>query len=69
MKFEGKVQPFAVQIETAYVTIENMGEVAVSTKNIDAEELSRLCDELRADIFRRAGKPDPKVKLFAGLAT
>ena len=27
---------------------------------IPAEELSSLCDHFRAEIFRKAGKPDPK---------
>lgn len=28
---------------------------------VDADELARLCDEFRAEVFRKAGKPDPKV--------
>ena len=26
---------------------------------VDADVLSQMCDDFRAEIFRRAGKPDP----------
>lgn len=29
-------------------------------REIDAADLSRLCDEFRAEVFRKAGKQDPK---------
>ena len=29
---------------------------------VDAEDLARLCDAFRAEIFRKAGKPDPAKK-------
>ena len=28
-------------------------------KEVEAETLAKMCDEFRADIFRKAGKPDP----------
>lgn len=28
---------------------------------VDAEALAQLCDEFRAEVFRKAGKPDPAV--------
>ena len=31
-------------------------------RDIDADELSKQCDLFRAEIFRKAGKDDPKPK-------
>jgi hypothetical protein len=30
-----------------------------SLKEVDAETLAKMCDDFRAEIFRKAGKPDP----------
>jgi hypothetical protein len=30
--------------------------------DIDADELSMMCDDFRREIFRKAKKPDPKAK-------
>ena len=27
---------------------------------VDAETLAQMCDDFRAEVFRKAGKPDPK---------
>jgi hypothetical protein len=35
--------------------------VAKSLCELTASELSDLCDNWRAEVFRRANKPDPKV--------
>lgn len=32
-------------------------------KDVPAEDLARLCDEFRAEVFRKAGKVDLKGKL------
>lgn len=31
-------------------------------RDVDAETLSILCDQFRADVFAKAGKPDPKAR-------
>jgi hypothetical protein len=30
-----------------------------SLKEVDAETLAKMCDDFRAEIFRKAEKPDP----------
>ena len=35
---------------------------ARSIRDIDAETLSQMCDDFRADVFRKAGKADPTPK-------
>lgn len=32
----------------------------IPLREIDAEELSDMCDAFRAEIFKKAGKPDPE---------
>ena len=36
--------------------------MARSIRDIDAETLSQMCDNFRADVFRKAGKEDPSPK-------
>lgn len=33
-----------------------------SIKEVDAETLGKMCDDFRAEIFRKAEKPDPSAK-------
>jgi hypothetical protein len=33
-----------------------------SLKEVDAETLARMCDEFRAEVFKKAGKIDPHGK-------
>lgn len=33
---------------------------SIPLKDIPAEELDRLCNEFRAEVFRKAGKKDPR---------
>lgn len=35
-------------------------EVSLHLQEADVETLSELCDRYRAEVFRKAGKPDPK---------
>lgn len=34
-------------------------ELAIELKNADAQMLARLCDQFRAEVFKKAGKRDP----------
>jgi hypothetical protein len=47
-----------------FVTLDLAGcvheEPTVPLKAVDAETLSKMCDEFRAAIFKKAGKKDPK---------
>lgn len=37
-------------------------EAAFELAAVDAQTLSTLCDQFRADIFKKAGKTDPRLK-------
>jgi hypothetical protein len=37
-------------------------EAAFELSAIDAQTLSALCDQFRADVFKKAGKTDPRLK-------
>ncbi len=40
---------------------DNKQGLALHIIDIDADDLSQLCDTFRAEIFHKAGKPDPKL--------
>lgn len=35
---------------------------SIALKDLDEDTLSQLCEEFRQNVFRKAGKKDPKVK-------
>jgi len=35
---------------------------SISLSDIEASVLSDLCDQYRAEVFKKAGKPDPRVQ-------
>lgn len=35
---------------------------AFPLRDVDADALSALCDQFRADVFKQAGKTDPRLK-------
>jgi hypothetical protein len=37
-------------------------EAAFSISTVDEQTLSALCDQFRADVFKLAGKTDPRLK-------
>jgi len=37
-------------------------EAAFELSSVDATTLSALCDQFRADVFKQAGKKDPRLK-------
>jgi hypothetical protein len=49
-------RPFSVP---NYVLSKIANPIPIS--ELDAEELSKLCDKFREEIFRKAGKTDPKL--------
>jgi len=60
MQFNGEILPFAIKLSEVYVKLENAGTISIKLNKVSAGELSRLCDIVREDVFREAGKPDPQ---------
>lgn len=63
MKVEIKLQPFLVPNNA----IEDIGELKFQTRTysldlLDPHSLSDLCDQFRKDVFRKAGKSDPRIQ-------
>lgn len=64
---EVPIQPFSIP---HYVRREKKGagpgdpdaEAAFELSAIDPQTLSSLCDQFRADVFKQAGKTDPRLK-------
>ena len=61
MKFEGEILPFDIKLFEVIVKIDGVGSVTVPLAKVSAEELSRLCDIIRQDVFKEAGKDDPRL--------
>lgn len=55
-----KLKPFAVQ--NHLIAAERVGHVSPSfpLSEVDATTLSELCDDFRREVFRKAGRVDPR---------
>ena len=55
-----------------FITVEahiGHGTIAVATAHVrdaEADTLSNLCDQFRADVFAKAGKADPRLRQAGG---
>lgn len=62
---EIKLRPFNVPDEVRPILPPGRREDGIQfhpgfpLKDVPAEDLDRLCTEFRAEVFRKAGKPDP----------
>lgn len=62
-KIEVELRPWMTPNFACSVAPENTVEAAsIPLKDLDAATLGRLCDEFRVDVFKKAGKPDPRLK-------
>ena len=65
MKIELKLKPF---MTPNFVSAEKQEQFTrgegpcFPLKDVDADSLSLLCDQFREDVFKKAGKQDPRLK-------
>lgn len=64
---EVAIQPFSIpnfvrRDKKAAAAGDPDAEAAFELSAVDAMTLSALCDQFRADVFKKAGKTDPRLK-------
>lgn len=59
-KLEVELEPFAVPISVRQKVKIGRTDAVHNLTEIPEEVLAALCDQFRSDVFRKAGKPDPR---------